>query len=358
MGVPTRSPLRRWLRRIFKTLAVVILLALVAGVIYEAIGRRRAVRLYPPPGRLVDIGSRHIHLDCRGQGTPVVVFEAGLDTYGSLSWWPVHDSIAATTRACAYDRAGVMWSEPSPDGRNGTTVAQDLQATLAAANEPGPFVLVGHSLGGPYAMTYTKLFPDEVAGIVFVDASHPDQLRRFSEIPGYSAEPPVGLMRAVGALGPTGLPRLISALTRNPAVPENISGAMTAYFASSLNPAVDEAIALGATLDEAGTFRTLGSRPIVVLTAMRPFSDAELASTKMTAEQGVQFREIWRSLQVEQAGWSTNSRHELFTDASHYVQTDRPDAVIRAVRDVVEFIRTGSPLVSVAPDSAGSHEHH
>lgn len=358
MGVPTRSPLRRWVRRILKTVAIVLVLAVVTGVLYEAWARRRAARQYPAPGALVDIGTRRIHLDCRGQGAPVVVFEAGLDTYGSLSWRPIHDSVAATTRTCAYDRAGVMWSDPSPDPRNGVTVAQDLHAALAAANETGPFVLVGHSLGGPYAMTYTKYFPDQVAGLVFVDASHPDQFHRFAEITGKAVEPPLGALRVLRALTPTGLPRLLSGLTRNKSIPDDVNRVLAAYFATSLGPMIDEAGSLSASLVEAGTIRTLGNRPLVVLTAMQPLDSAGLASMQMTAEQGVQFRQVWRTLQIDQASWSTTSRHELFPEAGHYVQIDRPDAVIRAVRDVVQSIRTGAPLVAPSADSVATGHHH
>src|SRR5689334_25308998 len=99
------------MRRIGLGVLAIIALALGVGSGYEAIGRSRAARDFPPPGKLVDIGGRRIQLDCRGTGTPTVVFEDGLDMGGSLSWFGVHDSIAKTTRACAYSRAGIMWSE-------------------------------------------------------------------------------------------------------------------------------------------------------------------------------------------------------------------------------------------------------
>jgi pimeloyl-ACP methyl ester carboxylesterase len=99
------------------------------------------------------------------------VFESGLDIYGSLSWVKVHESVAQFTRACTYSRAGIIWSDDKDGFHDGLGVARDLHATLAAAGERGPFVLVGHSLGGPYITIYTKLFGDEVVGLVYVDAS-------------------------------------------------------------------------------------------------------------------------------------------------------------------------------------------
>ena len=131
---------------------------------------------------MIDIGGRSIHLDCRGTGSPTVVFESGLDNYGSMSWAKVQDSVATTTRACAYDRAGVMWSDPSDARQNSDAIASDLHGALTAAGESAPFVLVGHSLGGPYVMAYTKKYGKQVAGLVFVDASHPDQVQRLNAV--------------------------------------------------------------------------------------------------------------------------------------------------------------------------------
>ncbi|HJP59587.1 MAG TPA: hypothetical protein VJ865_06295, partial [Gemmatimonadaceae bacterium] len=104
--------MKKWLSRIGLAVVGIIALVVLTGAGYEVAGRRSAAREFPPPGKLVDIGGRRIQLDCRGSGTPIVVFESGLDMNGSLSWYSVHDSIAKQTRACAYSRAGVMWSDP------------------------------------------------------------------------------------------------------------------------------------------------------------------------------------------------------------------------------------------------------
>src|ERR1051326_747732 len=101
-----------WSKRILVVTAGVVGLAALSGSIYEGVSRHRTARKYPAPGVMVDVGGgRRIQLDCRGAGKPTVVFEAGLDNNGSLSWSAVHDSIAQTTRACAYSRPGIMWSD-------------------------------------------------------------------------------------------------------------------------------------------------------------------------------------------------------------------------------------------------------
>jgi len=202
--------MKRWIGRIALGLALLLVLIVLVGAGYEAAGRRRAAREFPPPGKLVDIGGRRIQLDCRGAGSPTVVFESGLDINGSLSWSAVHDSIAKTTRACAYSRAGIMWSDPSEGPQTAKTIAEDLHATLRAAREQPPFVMVGHSVGGPYIMTYTKYFGSEVAGLVFVDATHPDQVARFKEVTPVTLHESMRPYRVAAAFSRTGFVRAMA----------------------------------------------------------------------------------------------------------------------------------------------------
>ena len=145
---------------------------------YEA----EAVRTHPAPGKLVDIGSgRRIQIECQGEGGPTVVFQAGGDTLGSLGWKPVMEQVSAKTRACAYSRAGILWSDPARGPFEPEEVARDLHAALEAAGEKPPYLLVGHSRGGLYNMIFAGLYRSEIAGMVFADSSHPDQEVRFKE---------------------------------------------------------------------------------------------------------------------------------------------------------------------------------
>ncbi|MEP7383214.1 MAG: alpha/beta hydrolase [Gemmatimonadota bacterium] len=335
--------MKKWLRRIGIGLGVLVLLVAVSGACYEWIGRRAARRNFPPPGTLVDIGGRRIQIDCRGTGTPIVVLISGLDIGGSTSWSAVHDSLALTTRTCAYSRAGIMWSDAAPGATTAKGVADDLHAALDKAGETGPFVLVGHSLGGPYLMTYTKYYGDQVAGAVMVDASHPDQIDRLGRIVPAAANPALTSMKVAAAFSWAGVVRLATAST--PAMPHQDDATVrevAAYSPHSLHGALGEMVALGATLSEAGTFRQLGDRPLVVLTAMKPMTSAELATLEISAETGSEFKAAWKAMQDDEATWSTRSEHHLVDDASHYIQYFRPDVVIQAVRRVVDRVRTGT----------------
>ena len=122
------------------------------------------------PG-LIDVEGHQLYLDCRGAGSPTVVFDADLDE-GAVSWELVQPAIAATTRACAYDRAGVGLSERGPDPRTSQQAVNELHALLVSAGVPPPFILVGHGFGGLNSQLYAHLYPQEVVGLVLVDATH------------------------------------------------------------------------------------------------------------------------------------------------------------------------------------------
>jgi pimeloyl-ACP methyl ester carboxylesterase len=336
----------RWVKRIAIGLGSLVALALLSGASYEQLMRHRTRQVYPVPGRLVDVGGgRRIQIDCRGTGSPTVVLEAGLDYLGSLSWAAVQDSIAATTRVCAYSRAGIMWSDAPDAPFDVASVARDLHAALAAAGEPAPFVMVGHSIGGPYVMSYTRAYPSEVKGLVFVDASHPEQFTRFYAIAGKSLAPSPGIFELGAALAWTGLVRALPTEAAPRTWPEQTQRLAPAFLPVSIRAVARETEAVSATLAAAGVFRELGDRPLVVLTAGKEQPPAALQSMGLTREQGAHLRDATRMLHDDQTTWSRHGRHEIVPDATHYIQFDRPDVVIRAAREVVAAVRA-QPLTS------------
>ncbi|HKH91903.1 MAG TPA: alpha/beta fold hydrolase [Gemmatimonadaceae bacterium] len=330
----------RWLKRAAVGIAALGAIALLSGAGYEQLMRRRALRAHPVPGRLVDVGAgRRIQIDCRGAGSPTVVLESGLDNLGSLSWVAVHDSLALTTRACAYSRAGVMWSDASPAPFDLTSMAGDLHRALAAAGESAPWVVVGHSIGGPYVMSFTHAYPSEVKGLVLVDASHPDQFARFHDIAGKSLAPPPGEVKLGAALAWTGLVRLLPVGATPESWPAETRRVSPPFLPLSVAGLAKETEAVLATLAAAREMRQLGDRPMVVLTAGQEQPMASLHAMGLTREQGTRLRSATRGMHDDQATWTRRGRHELVPDATHYIQFDRPDVVIRATREVVDAVR-------------------
>lgn len=329
----------RWLKRIGIGLVGLAVVLLLVGVVYEQLARHRAARDYPPRGQLVDIGGRKMHIDCRGQGSPTVIFEAGLDTAGSLSWDRVHDEVARTTRACAYDRAGVMWSDPTPGRQDAESVSDDLHATLKAAGIAEPLVMVGHSLGGPYIMTYVRKYGDPVKGVVFVDTSHPDQVKRLANPKLEKATGSNWVQDLLISSSWTGLIRALSSEPDIPGMSDRTRTVGAIYQPQTMAGSMKEAAALNDIFAQAGKLRTLGDRPLVVLTGTERYPESMLKATGMTRDEADRMQSVWKELNTDEASWSTRSRHELVPDSGHYIQDKRPDLVIRAVREVVDQVR-------------------
>jgi pimeloyl-ACP methyl ester carboxylesterase len=354
----------RWFRRVGIAVGALLVVALFAGTIFEFASRAAAVRTYPAPGRLVDIGGRRIQLDCRGAGSPVVVFQSGWDRLGALSWASVHDQVGQFARACAYSRAGVMWSDP--DGRpfSADHVAEDLHEALARAGEKPPFVLVAHSLGGPYSMVFTRLYPSEVAGVVFVDASHPDAIERLRVVLGSDTRDDGSILKLADAFAWTGIVRLLTAsglVPVAPSAPTAVRRLVRAFVPTSLHAVRKESDAVPTTLAAAGRMRRLGDRPVIVLTHDPSAIAAGLAASRLTPSQVAlvaQYEATWLDMQKDQAAWSTRGRQQVVTGASHYIQFDRPGAVIAAVREVVDEVNSVAPGLAASPHgltpSAGS----
>lgn len=332
--------MRKWLVRIALGLAALVAIVVAGGAVYEQIARVNASREFSPRGRLVDIGGRRIQLDCRGTGSPIVVFESGLDALGSLSWSAVHDDVAKVTRACAYSRAGLMWSDPSDRPFSSLNNAEDLHKALAAAGEKPPYVLVGHSLGGPYALAFTGRYASDVAGLVFVDASHPDQRAQLRIAVGKDIDPG-NQIRLGAALAWTGIVRLIVAINPMfpPHAPDDIKAPANAFLPQALHAVLAENDAVDATFLTTKRSEILGSRPLVVLTHGAAMSDQILKAQGIDRAAANRLEVAWLSLHNDEASWSSRSRHEVVAGATHYIQFDKPEVVVAAVREVVGDVR-------------------
>jgi pimeloyl-ACP methyl ester carboxylesterase len=281
------------------------LLLIVAGAIYQAVGAARDHAAFPPPGRLVDVGGYKLHLHCTGEaaaGQPTVILETlagGISAY----WGWVQPEIAKTTRVCSYDRAGRAWSEPASGPLSLAQTVADLHTLLVSARVEGPYVLVGHSIGGIYMREFAETYPAEVVGMVLVDAAHPDQFERHPELLAanksflaLSASFPwlahIGIARIYFASGGTldmgDLPPVELAVAK-------AVWSSPAYFASQRA----EGMAVEAIYADARRLGDLGDLPLAVVSA------------------GSGQPPFWASLQAELATLSTNSRHVTLEHATH-----------------------------------------
>jgi len=327
--------LRRWFRRIVLTAATLLVVAVAAGAIYQWVSERRDLERYAPPGRLVDVGGYRLHLHCIGSGSPGVVFDAGLgDNF--VTWAAVQPQVAAFTQACSYDRAGLGWSEPGPAPRTSDRIVSELSVLLKQAAIPGPFVLVGHSLGGLHMRLFAFTNPDAVAGLVLVDPSHEDQLQRMTPTP-----PILNLMlQSLSPAAPFGLSRvLIQQIPppSSPSVSEDMRGMELAGMTRTraIRTMVAEYGAIRASSDAVHRLRhPLGNLPVTVLSAGQIIS-----GPGMSNEAALHDRRVMRELHEQIVSSSNAGRLIVAEQSGHFIQASQPDLVVDAVRSMVASIR-------------------
>jgi pimeloyl-ACP methyl ester carboxylesterase len=280
------------------------------------------------PGRTYDLAGHQLHLNCSGSASPTVVLENGLGL-SSPAWARITAAVGATTRVCAYDRAGQGWSEDPAQPQDSRAVAADLHALLQEAGENGPFVLAAHSAGGVYAMTYAATYPDDVAGMVLLDSMSPHQ---FTLMPAYPGQYEM-IRRLYGILGPLSRLGLGPVLSDAPAdLPEAAAAQEHAIQTRPRNydNSRDEVSLYHQSLEQAQAHTSLGAKPLVVLSTTE--SDEKLPG--------------WSAAQDELAALSRNSSHRI-VDTTHVgvlVTVVGSDASVRALIDVIRSVRTGEPV--------------
>lgn len=316
-GSASRSLLRA-LRYLLAAEFIMLLIIAVLGARYEARSAARDRQLYAPPGRLVDVGGYRLHLDCAGEGGPTVVMDAGL--VGSwLDWRRVQPEVARFTRVCAYDRGGYGWSDPSPRPRTPDVIAEELHTLLERAGEKPPFVLVGHSLGGLNVRAYAERYRDQVAGLVLVDSAHPAHPVEFS----LRTRLWLAWMRWTA---PLGWPRWSGGCGQGAPEVQGMKMATTCR-AQFFQAYTQQWRAMPQYMEKARGLGALGNLPLVVVSR-----DPRVAAGDQDAEQR------WRKWQEELAHVSSNATWVTADGSSHAVMRDRPDAVVEAVRGVVEAV--------------------
>jgi pimeloyl-ACP methyl ester carboxylesterase len=339
LSAPVDLTLAQRSKAFAKKAAIVALAAALVGAVYERIGEWRDRDRFPIVGRRVDIGGRSLNIFCSGEGGPAVVFESGLGLPG-YSWVYVQREVARFTRACWYDRAGYAWSDPGPYPRDSVATSRDLHRLLQAAGVVGPYVLVGHSLGGFHVRVFNRLYPEEVAGVVFVDSSYEYET---NSIPTHTV---TSLPDAINRFGAgvaeiayrVGLFRLFNDPPNMRVLPKGFTPQewITAHaFQEREGTAMAKELYVQCR-DEAMAAGTFGDRPLIVLTAGLP---SQVGTSPVEERRFLREQQVWIQIQRALARLSTRSKQLVVHDARHTIHYDRPDVVIAAVREVVEDAR-------------------
>src|SRR5919107_1557458 len=272
-GTRPRSGLGSWIRRGFVWLVAGLLALAVIGAIYQAVATQIDQRTYSPPGEMVDVGTHSLHINCVGRGSPTVILEAA-NLGMSAHWVRVHQQLAKTTRVCAYDRAGLGWSEAGPEPRDARQISNEVHTLLKGAGTEGPYVLVGHSYGGLYARMYAARYSDETAGVVLVDSSHPEQFTRSAEGRAMYEQ-----IRRLGTVLPfltrLGVIRLSNFYPAHPDLPPKQRAQIEDFNSSTQHvvTTVEEFRATPETNSQVRATESLGEKPLAVVSAGEQSSD-------------------------------------------------------------------------------------
>ena len=284
------------------------------------------IHKYPPPGKLVDVGGYRLHILCQGHGSPTVVMDSAFGGFAS-DWSLVQPEIAKFTGVCAYDRSGYGWSEPNPKEtvRTSQQLVHELHTLLEKESISGPYVLVGHSFGGLNVRVFADQYPDEVVGMVLLDPAHEDAEARLN----VSNESIVSCLNFQANLLRIGVVRkwlaptlMVWMIPEYKNLPPEVWAMEVAVSLNSenLRTAAREAGSATESMAQVRATHGLGDMPLIVMTSMAIPSS-------------------WMGLAKEMAGLSTQGRHVVVEGTGHYIQLGRPDAVIDAVRQVVEAAR-------------------
>ena len=329
-SVPKPDSPPRWFRITNRLAAIAVLLAL-PGATYQTFSERTDMRRYPTPGNFVDInGLYDLHIYCSGSGSPAVILDSGLgDTY--VVWRKVQPRMAQFARVCSYDRAGLGFSccrRRPPTSRNN---AEDLHTLLHNAGVAPPYVLVGHSMGGFDVRIFAGLYRSEVAGMVLVDSSHPEQIKRFPPAVNDLDASWIREQEFLAVIMPFGIPRLLG-----------FCGGDAQIRAAECNfhtewTGVDEMKLTPVSAAQTAATGSLGDLPLAVLSQDpdSPHPDLPEDLVKPTVD-------AWSKMQDELAQLSTRSTHVIAKNSGHYIQLDRPDLVVEAVHQIMQQARQTS----------------
>ena len=324
-------------------LILIVLCCLTAGWLYQSSGLRRTARMYAAPGMMVDADEQRLHVVCSGSGTPAVVFESGIAAT-SVSWTRVRPEVATFARACAYDRAGLGWSDAARHPRTVARMLDELRSVLASVSTTGPYVLVGHSFGAFLVCAYASQHPADIAGLLLLDP--PSEWHEITREQRQRLRGAIHLSRVGEMLARLGIVRVCLALLTGGAagVPRRFVRVFGPTAARTLERLVGEVRKLPP--DVYPSVQALWCQP----KCFRAMADhlAALEETAACVARVISLPDV--PLVVDQsadtiakhrqlARLSPQGRHVIAANSAHWIQFDEPDLVVATIRDIVERTR-------------------
>ena len=269
---------------------------------------------FKPPGRFINIGFQTMYVDCLGENKPTIIVDVGIAA-SSASWYKIAKELSKNTRICLYDRAGYGWSDSGRGERTTATIVHELKLLVKRAEIPGPYIIVGHSFGGFTARYFAAKFPEDVAGLVLVDSSHPEQIYRLSALDNQGKKP------------------LITGRDAN--APADFSEFERKwYFLNSSRKATFAQMAelkyfkqSAYQVKHSGRLKDI---PIAVLSR---------GIAQLPELNGVSLENEWLDMQKDLLNLSKNSWHSIILNSGHNIYEEAPAKIIENILEVIEKSR-------------------
>jgi pimeloyl-ACP methyl ester carboxylesterase len=246
---------------------------------------------------LVPVHGARLHVHCEGAGPTTVVLIAGFGG-GRDSWAAIEPTLSQTTRVCSYERFGTGTSDAPPVAQTFATQAADLHTLLQSAGEPGPYVIVAHSFGGPEAVTFASMFPTEVRGLLLIDASPPAWNTAICAVPDDGSD----------------AAHVFQGLCAEQSSPANNAEHLDAPTAFA----------------EVATIKSLGTLPMVVFTADHHSYPGLAASEESRLD------DVWNDGQAHWVSLASSAQLITVNNTGHNIQLDRPDVVLDKIHELLQ----------------------
>ena len=321
---------------------------LALGAIYQAVGTAADQRRYPPPGRMIDIGGRSLHLIDRGATGPAVIFESGISAT-CLNWTRVRTDVENFARACSYDRAWLGWSDPAPGARTTSAIIDDLHALLDAARIPGPYIFVGHSFGGLVMCAYAAKYPEQAAGLILVDPLPPNEWLHISPSHARMLGLGVKLARRGAILARIGVVRgaLALLLSGGRLIPKLIARVSSGHGESVISRLVGEVSKMPpetwpmvrAHWCQVKSFVGLAAYLESLPASSREAIEFGASAAPVTVLSAANATPEQRDEREAMARRSPHGRHIVAAKSGHWIQLDEPELVVQAIREMIERVK-------------------
>ena len=324
----------KWTKPIGLGLVTLLILLLLIGFIFERVSRNAAEKI-KPDGQLVEVDDHRLHYYKKGNGGPTVVFETAFDPAGHLQWYNIQQELPSSYTSISYDRAGILWSERGKNPKSGDEMAKELHLLLEKTKAPKPYILVGHSFGGTLVRFFVNKYPEDVAGVIFVDSQCPDDERYLSPelFKMVNQGLPGGFLKFANTFGLVRL--MFKGMFPNNKQYEYQNTIMPALLYKSADAVLEEQDLMSSIKKEASKIKSFGNIPLYVLTAAdEKRFDSSIKDRKLKTEM----LNAWNKMQKDFLVLSTKSKQILVPNSGHYINQEQPKAIETAINDMVNKI--------------------